>query len=92
MSIKDTLYEAKEGIIIGGLVGFLVYKFFLPESINLTDISQTQSLVDIIKPATTSVIEFAKTKLFLGLIVIGATIGGLVDLYREKIPIVGEWL
>ncbi len=92
MSIKDTLYEAKEGIIVGGVIGFLVYKFLLPDSISIETIAQTQSMVDVIKPAATSVIEFAKARLMLSIIIIGAMIGGVIDLYKNKIPIIKEWL
>lgn len=76
---KEYILENKEGILVGALIGFIIAKFFFPQDIDITLIAQTQSIVDVFKSTGTTAIEFAKTKVMLGLIVISAFIGMILD-------------
>ena len=73
------LWEIKEGLIIGGAIGFLIGKYILPTQFDLNSIAQTQSALDFIKPLTSNIIEFAKQKIIIATTLVGALAGGFVD-------------
>lgn len=88
--ITKLLRENKEGIFIGGIVGFLAGNYFLP-TFDLNVISQSFGVIDSIKPVSTTLIEFAKTKIMISSTIIGAIIGFIVD-YNFKEGFIGRLL
>lgn len=80
--LKRFVWNNKEGILIGGLVGYLFSRFFLPDYINLNTIIQTQGLIDII--TSSSGIELAERKIRVAFTVIGATIGMVIDMNLKE--------
>jgi len=79
VKIMKLLNKGKEGLVIGAIVGFVVGKFFFPSEV-LSIITQSQSIIDPLKNVATPAIEFAKTKAVLGMILLGSTIGFLIDI------------
>ena len=77
--IKKFLTENKEGIIIGGIVGYIIGKYFLQGTIDLSSVTETQGIIDIISGTTKSTIELAKTKIVLASTIIGSFIGAYID-------------
>lgn len=77
----NLLKKGKEGLIIGLIAGYVIGRWFLPDSLDLNAIAQTQSLIDVARTAGTTAIEFAKTKAIIGTMIIAGTIGFLVDIY-----------
>ncbi len=69
----------KEGILIGGALGFIAGKWLLPNVFDLNSIAQAQSALDFIKPITTTIITFAKTKLIVATTLVGALAGAIID-------------
>lgn len=82
--------ENKEGIIIGGIAGYVAGKYFLGD-IDLASISQTQSIIDPLISAGKSAIEIAKTKVVIVTTIIGMGIGVIVD-NQIKEGWLGRWL
>ena len=68
----------KEGIIIGGIGGYLIGKFFFGD-INLTALTETQGIIDPFISVGKSTIELAKTKVVIMTTLIGATLGAFID-------------
>ena len=81
IDFKKILWENKEGIIIGIIVGDLTARYFLPQIIDFSMITQTQGIVDILSSAGKTTLEIAKTKLIWA----GRIIGALVGLYIDSI-------
>ena len=73
------IYPNKEGMIIGGVIGYFIGKYFLVNLIDLPSINQTQGVLDFIMATKTSAIELAKTKLAIASSIIGASVGGYID-------------
>lgn len=84
---KKFFWENKEGIITGAIVGFVISKFFLPESFDFSVIQQSYGLIDIIKGTGTSVLEIAKQKVIIAFTIIGASVGLALDMNVKE----GEW-
>ena len=64
MRLKKFLWENKERIIVGAIVGYVIGRWFLPSTVDLQAIQQTYGLVDVVRGATTTSLEFAKQKIF----------------------------
>lgn len=77
--LKKLLYENKEGILIGGIIAYLVWRFMLPATFDFQAVVQSQGVIDMFKTAGTTTIEFAKTKVMWGMILIGAFLGFVID-------------
>lgn len=79
VKIIKILMENKEGIIIGGIIGYFLGKSVLLDMVDLSVIAQTQGIVDVVAGAGKSALELAKTKLIWASVAVGAVIGGYVD-------------
>ena len=77
--ITGFLGRNREGIIIGGIAGWLIGKFFIPSDFDFSVITQTQGILDPFISAGKSAIELAKTKVIWGTTIIGATLGAVLD-------------
>lgn len=74
----------KEGILIGGIIGFIIGKFFLEGFVDLNIIaSNTNSFLDVLNTAKSGTIELARTKIIWASSIFGAMIGAFVD---ESLP------
>lgn len=83
--ITNFLYVNKEGIFYGALVGFLVGKFLLPNYVDMSMVTQTAGIVDVLAETATSTIELAKTKIVWASTIFGAGVGLLLDMgTRER--------
>lgn len=78
-NLKRFVFLNKEGILIGGLVGFIFAKFFLPETFDFSMVQQTFGLMDVLKGAGTTTLEWAKTKVVWALTIFGAGFGLMID-------------
>ena len=76
--IKKEWKETKEGIIIGMIVGGLVYSFQKTNSEILNLTMESQSIFDGVVPSLQG-IELAKTKLMIGYILTFGLAGYLID-------------
>ena len=81
MDIKRFMWVNKEGAIVGGVVGFLVYKFY-PQIVNEFFMTKTAEqsigLIDSLKSAL-PVTDFIQFKIMMVCILIGASVGILID-------------
>lgn len=77
--IKRFFFENKEGIVIGGVVGYILGKYFLQDYFDMSIMGQTFGIIDVVKGATASTIELAKTKIIWASTIIGAVIGMILD-------------
>ncbi len=78
------LKENVEGILIGGAVGFIFAKFFLPETFDFSMVQQTFGLMDVIKGTTETTLEWAKTKVIVAFTIIGSGIGLIIDMNLKE--------
>lgn len=78
------LNSNKEGILIGAAVGFLVGKFILPNYIDMSMVTQTAGIVDVLSQTATSTIELAKTKVVWASTIFGAGIGLIIDSHIKE--------
>ena len=82
MDIKRFMWVNKEGAVVGGIVGYVVFKFY-PKIVNEFFMNQqaVQSigLIDKVKDFI-PVTDFVQFKLMLLFIIIGASLGVLVDM------------
>tara|TARA_Y100000310_G_scaffold25289_1_gene24195 strand:- start:1114 stop:1395 length:282 start_codon:yes stop_codon:yes gene_type:complete len=79
VTIQKILNENKEGIIIGAIAGYVIGSFFLPESVQLNVVADSFGIIDNLKQASTTALEFAKTKVVVATTIIGATLGFVID-------------
>ena len=89
--IKQGLWENKEGIILGGLIGFLLGKFVLPTTFDLQAIAQANSVLDFVKAGTSNIIEFAKTKIIIASTIVGSLAGGIIDNMMPERFVMKRW-
>ena len=84
INLTQFLKENKEGLIIGAVVGFVIGKWLLPSSFDLTPVAESQGIIDTFKSAGTTAIEFARTKIIWATTLLGTAVGGLIDsLFKE---------
>ena len=76
--------ESRQGMYIGFAAGALVGIFLLPNDINLAGMTQSYGVIDLVKPAGTAVLEWAKGKVIIGTIILGTAIGGLIDYFLPE--------
>lgn len=79
INLKKIFWENKEGILLGAIAGYLIGRFMIPADFNFSVVAQSNSILDTFKSASTSAIEFAKTKVIWGTTIIGASLGGIID-------------
>ena len=84
-SVWENIKKNKEGIIIGGIIGWVVGKFFIPPGFDFSVIMQSQSLLDNFFSVGKTSIDIAKNKVIIATTIIGATLGYITDsLFPER--------
>jgi len=81
-NLKKFLWENKEGIIIGGIIGYVVATRFLPSNFDISVVQQTQGVIDLVSSGTP--IEIAKTKVTWAFTIIGSAIGMVMDMNLKE--------
>lgn len=84
LKLISFLNSNKEGILIGAVVGFLVGKFILPNYIDMSMVTQTAGIVDVLTETAANTIELAKTKIVWASTIFGAGIGLLLDMGMKE--------
>ena len=79
MNIKKILWENKEGITLGAVVGYVMGRWFLPDIVDFSMVMQTEGIIDVVAGAGKSAMELAKTKIIWGSTFIGGLVGGYLD-------------
>ena len=77
IDLQKIIWENKEGIIIGGVIGYFLSKSLFPSMVDFSVITQTQGMIDIL--ASGSPLDIAQVKLSAVSSVLGSLIGGYVD-------------
>ena len=85
---QDTISFMKEniqGILTGAAIGYLVYKFFVPQTTDFSIIQTSYGLIDgLVGVGIKGTVELAKTKLMWTYIILGALIGLLIDANNKE--------
>lgn len=77
--IINFIKKNKMGLIVGAVVGYLMGRFVFPMYMEYSVIANTNSILDPLKSAGTTLLDFAKTKVIIVSTLFGAFVGGLID-------------
>lgn len=84
-AIQSWLRKNKEGMIIGALVGFLVYSYMVHQGADFMTLYNNQAIFDKVVSSTISVQEVVKVKAVWIYMAAGTIVGGIIDaLYKPN--------
>ncbi|MBI4029309.1 MAG: hypothetical protein HY376_03005 [Candidatus Blackburnbacteria bacterium] len=81
---KQFIWENKEGAIIGGIAGYFFIAPLLTKDASALQNLEAVGLIDVFKSASTSAIDFARTKALWTGTLIGVVIGIIMDMVMAE--------
>lgn len=81
--LLNNLKMNKEGLILGLVFGYLIGKYFLPNYIDFSIVTNSMGIIDYLKGTTTKTLEIAKNNIIIASTIIGGLAGYIID---TKLP------